>query len=82
MQVVHTILREDFGVLDHELVKAELLGTTGVHGVIYDDARKGLAIEYDPDILTAPKLFELMCRCGVYPDPRPPEQDAAHRNDG
>lgn len=82
MQIVHTILREDFGVLDHELVKAELLGTTGVHGVVYDDARKGLAIEYDPDILTAPKLFELMCRCGVYPDPCPPSPDAAHSDAG
>ena len=82
MSVAHTILREDFGVLDHELVAREVLATPGVHGVRYDDARKGLAIEYDPSILTPPKLFELMCRAGVYPDPQPPPPDAAENNGG
>lgn len=82
MPVAHTILREDFGVLDHELVARELLATPGVRGVRYDDARKGVAIEYDSAILTPPKLFELMCRAGVYPDPHPPSQDAAPRNGG
>jgi hypothetical protein len=76
MQIAHTILREDFGALDRALVKEELLRTAGVHGVLYDASRSSVAIEYDPDILSAPKLFELICRCGLYPDPRPPSQDA------
>lgn len=82
MPVAHTILREDFGALDHELVARELLATPGVHGVRYDAARKGLAIEYDSSVLTPPKLFELMCRSGVYPDPHPPSQDAADVDGG
>lgn len=82
MQTVHTILREDFGELDHELVKTTLLATAGVHGVRYEPAHKGLTIEYDPAILTAPKLFDLMCRCGIYPDPHPTSTDAFERDDG
>jgi hypothetical protein len=81
MPIAHTILREDFGALDRVLVKEELLRTAGVHGVRYDVTRSGLAIDYDPDVLPAPKLFELICRCGLYPDPHPPSQDDAEHGD-
>lgn len=70
MKTLHTILREDFGVLDPNLVRTELLAAAGVHEVAYEPGSKGLSIEYDPEILTPPKLLELVCRCGLYPDPQ------------
>lgn len=70
MKTIHVILREDFGALDPNVVRTELLATAGVHNVAHKAARNELAIEYDPDVLTPPKLFELLCTCGLYPDPR------------
>ena len=78
MKTVHTILREDFGVLDANLIRTEILSATGVHNVAFEPACKGLAIDYDPAVLTPPKLFELMCRCGVYPAPQ--DSSAAHHS--
>jgi hypothetical protein len=70
VQTVHAILRQDFGVLDPNVIRAELLSSDGVLGVSLEPSRTGLAIDYDPAILTPAKLVDLMCRCGVYPDPR------------
>jgi hypothetical protein len=67
---VHTVLRQDFGVLDPNVIRTELLAADGVIDVSLEPSRSGLAIEYDPKILTPPKLVDLLCRCGVYPDPR------------
>jgi hypothetical protein len=69
MKTIHTVLREDFGRLDRDLVRSELLSEKGVHGVIFERSRNGLSIEYDPSVIDDSKLIEIMCRYGVYPEP-------------
>jgi hypothetical protein len=69
MKTIHTILREDFGELDPDVIRTEILAAEGVHAVALKPARHGLSIEYDPVILTPRRLVDLMCRYGVYPDP-------------
>jgi hypothetical protein len=76
MKTIHTVLRQDFGELDAAVIRTELLATEGVHAVALEPERAGLAIEYDPAILTPKRLVDLMCRCGVFPDARAhPEQE-------
>lgn len=67
MKTIHTILREDFGLLDRNLVRSELLSERGVNQVSFETARNGLSIEYDPAIVDDSKLLEIMCRYGVFP---------------
>jgi len=69
MKTIHTVLREDFGRLDRNLIRSELLSEKGVHGVIFERSRNGLSIEYDPSVIDDSKLIEIMCRYGVYPEP-------------
>ena len=69
MKTIHTVLREDFGRLDRNLVRSELLCEKGVHDVVFERNRNGLSIEYDPSIIDDTKLIEIMCRYGVYPEP-------------
>jgi len=82
VKTIHTILREDFGQLDRHLVRAELLREAGIHEVGYETARNGLCIEYDPVVLTPPKLAEVLCRHGVFPNPVCAPEDAPERSDG
>jgi hypothetical protein len=82
VKIVHTILREDFGVLDANVIRKQILSMTGVHNVTFESARNGLTIEYDPAVLTPPKLLELMCRCGVYPAPQGSSADSPAPKDG
>jgi hypothetical protein len=72
MKTIHTVLREDFGRLDRNLVRSELLSERGVTGVSFESARNGLSIEYDPAIIDDSKLVEIMCRYGVFPEPVSP----------
>jgi hypothetical protein len=67
MKTIETILREDFGRLDRDFIRKELLAEKGIHNVDCEPARNRLRIEYDPAILTAARLADVMCRCGVYP---------------
>jgi hypothetical protein len=74
MKTIHTILREDFGRLDRNLVRSELLSERGVADVSFEAVRNGLTIAYDPAIIDDSKLLEIMCRYGVFPEavsPRP-----------
>jgi uncharacterized protein (DUF2267 family) len=81
VKIVHTILREDFGVLDANVIRKEILSMTGVHNVTLESARNGLAIEYDPAVLTPPRLLELMCHCGVCPAPQGSSADLPARKE-
>ena len=72
MKTIHTVLREDFGRLDRNIVRSELLSEKGVHDVSFELSRNGLSIEYDPSIIDHTKLIEIMCRYGVYPEPISP----------
>ena len=72
MKTIHTVLREDFGLLDRTLVRSELLSEKGVHDVTFEQSRNGLLIEYDPSMINDTKLIEIMCRYGVYPEPISP----------
>jgi hypothetical protein len=76
MKTIHTVLREDFGLLDRTLVRSELLSEKGVHEVNFEHGRNGLSIEYDPSIIDDTKLIEIMCRYGVYPEPISPRANA------
>ena len=67
MKTIHTILREDFGQVDRDMVRTELLGQTGIRDVHCAPARNGLVIEYDAGIVDHQKLLEIMCRAGVFP---------------
>ena len=69
MTTIHTVLREDFGQLDRDLVRIELLAERGVCGVSFDALRGHLSIEYDPALIDDAKLVDIMCRHGVYPEP-------------
>ena len=81
MKVVHTTLREDFGLLDPRLVRSELLSETGISSVSFEPAH-GLCIEYDPAILSERDLLDIFCRHGVYPEAVPPRADARLSRDG
>ena len=72
MATIHTILREDFGGLDRNLVRSELLSERGVSGVSFESTPNALSIDYDPAIIDDWKLVEIMCRYGVYPEPVSP----------
>jgi hypothetical protein len=75
MKVVHTTLREDFGLLDANLVRGELLAEAGIAAVSFEPAQHGLSIEYDPAILSERDLLDIFCRHGVYPEAVPPRAD-------
>jgi hypothetical protein len=68
MKTIHTLLREDFGRLDRNLVRSELLSERGVDEVSFESMGNGLSIRYDPAIIDDAKLIEIMCRYGVFPD--------------
>jgi hypothetical protein len=72
MKTLHTALREDFGELDRNIVRSELLSENGVRDVRFERGCNGLSIEYDPSIIDDTKLIEIMCRYGVYPEPISP----------
>jgi hypothetical protein len=82
LKILHTKLREDFGLLDRRLIRTELLAETGIHSVSYEPARNCLSIEYDPDLVNDAQLLDIICRHGVYPDPGGPRSDGAPRTDG
>jgi hypothetical protein len=71
MKTIHTILREDFGRLDRNLVRSELLCEPGVKSVSLETMRNGLTIEYDPSVVDDTKLVAIMCRYGVFPEAVP-----------
>lgn len=81
MKVVHTTLREDFGLLDPRLVRSELLAEAGIASVSFEPAH-GLCIEYDPAILSERDLLDVFCRHGVYPEAVPPHADVEFSRDG
>ena len=73
MKIIHTILREDLGRLDRNLVRSELLSERGVKDVCFETGRNGLSIEYDPALVHDSKLLEIMCRYGVFPEASSPQ---------
>jgi hypothetical protein len=76
MKKIHTVLREDFGQLDRDLVRSELLSEEGVARVSIGSSRNELTIEYDPVLINDTKLIEIMCLYGVYPEPVSLRQNA------
>ncbi len=82
MKTIHTVLREDFGQLDRNLVRTELLAEKGIRDVAYEHARNRLTIEYDPAVLTDQKLLDIMCRYGVFPESSADAGDDPRRGDG
>ncbi len=81
MKIVHTTLREDFGLLDPRLVRTELLAENGIHSVAFEPTKHGLSIEYDPTVLNERDLLDIFCRHGVYPEAVPPRVDAETSRD-
>jgi GNAT superfamily N-acetyltransferase len=65
MKTIHTVLREDFGLQDRDVVRKRLLTEPGVHGVSFEESRNGLLIEYDPALIDDHRLTIMMCRHGV-----------------
>jgi hypothetical protein len=65
MKTIHTILREDFGQVDRDVVRTELLRQAGICAVHCGPARNELVIEYDAGVLDHSGLFDIMCRAGV-----------------
>jgi hypothetical protein len=66
MKTIHTILRDDFGRLDRNLVRSELLSELGVKDVSFETVRNSLSIEYDPSVIADAKVLEIMRRYGVF----------------
>ncbi len=81
MKTIQTIPLQDFGEVDAHLVRKDLLSTDGISDVVLGPAQK-ITIEYDPETLTPAQLFEVMCRCGVYPAPQGSSPDALPAGDG
>jgi len=73
MKTIQTILREDLGRLDRNLVRSELLAERGVKEVSFETARNGLSTDYDPAVVDDSKLLEIMCRYGVFPEASSPQ---------
>jgi hypothetical protein len=69
MNVLHAVLREDFGRLDPASIRAGLLAEAGIHDVCCETARNRLRIEYDPATLDRLKLVDIMCRHALFPAP-------------
>lgn len=68
MKTIRTILRNDLGLLDRNLVRSELLSERGVKNVSFESVRSWLSVEYDPSIVDDSKLMEIMDRYGVLRD--------------
>lgn len=75
MRTIHTILREDFGRLDRDFVRKELLLECGVHAVSLESARNELLIEYDPLVIDDEHLTLILCRHGLLPGSAPPRRE-------
>ena len=69
MKTLHTILGEDVGHLVRNLVRSELLSASGVTEVLFESARNGMSIKYDPAVIDDAKLLEIMRRYGVAAGP-------------
>jgi hypothetical protein len=69
MKILHTVLRCDFGKLDRNFVQSELLSQRGVAGVAFEATHNGLAVEYDPAVVTRTTLVAIMRRYGALADP-------------
>ncbi len=68
MKTIHAVLRGDFGRLNRNLVRSELLSERGVKEVSFETVRNSLSIEYDASVIADAKVFEIMRRYGVCPD--------------
>jgi hypothetical protein len=69
MNVLHAVLREDFGRLDASAIRASLLTERGIADVRYGETRNRLRIEYDPLVVTQTNLVDIMCRHALFPAP-------------
>jgi hypothetical protein len=82
MKILHTELREDFGLLDQRLITVGLLAERGILSVACEPRPHCLSIEYDPAVLDNAHLLTIMCRYGLFPksaSSRPDAQLAARR---
>ncbi|MEO8467839.1 MAG: hypothetical protein ABI640_21160 [Gammaproteobacteria bacterium] len=82
MKTIHTILREDFGLLDRNFVRSELLSERGVNLVTFGALRNALSIEFDPAIIDNAKLVEITCRYGICPETILPRPNVQQPGDG
>jgi hypothetical protein len=69
VNILHAVLREDFGRLDASTIRAGLLAERGIADVRCEVARNRLRIEYDPRIVSQTKLVDIMCRHALFPAP-------------
>lgn len=67
MKILHTELREDFGLLDQRLITVGLLAERGIHAVACEPPPHSLRIEYDPAVLDNTHLLDIVCRYGLFP---------------
>ena len=65
------MLRADFGLLDRNLVRSELLCEPGVESVSFQ--KVALTIEYDPTKVDDSRLIEIMHRYGACTAPTTPQ---------
>lgn len=79
MKTVLTTLREDFGRLDRNLIRREILAEAGVRSVTEGPGEHCLSIEYDPVLLDHDNLVAVMCRLGLYPQAANPPSDEERR---
>jgi hypothetical protein len=80
VKTIHTVLREDFGRLDRNLVRSELLSERGVKDVSFEAVGNSLSIEYDPAVIAEAKVLEIMRRYGVFRDAAPPRRNGQRVN--
>lgn len=65
MKTLRTHLGREFGTLDRNLIRSELLTEPGVTNVSFESVSDSVSIEYDPAMVDHFKLLEIMRRYGV-----------------
>jgi len=75
VRAIETTLLEDYGTVDRQLIRRNLLTEPGITGVFYGPGDHSLRIEYDPAIVAGEKLLEILCRHGVSDEVVPPPPD-------
>jgi len=70
VKIIHTVLRADFGLLDRNLVRSELLREPGVEKVSFE--KVALTIKYDPTKVDDSTLIGILHRYGAFTGPASP----------
>lgn len=79
MTTIEATLLEDFGAVDRGLIRRGLLAERGITAVLDGPGDHSLTIEYEPTIIAAEKLLEVLCHHNLCPEVVAPPPDLQGR---